>query len=74
MEWHSLLGVGYPVSCRSVKRYLADVREEHLRARGTPKQDEPILVGDLAVISKYIQNQLNHISYHTSLFTLGFLE
>ena len=58
VEWHSLLGVGNPVSCRSVKRYLADVREEQLRARVTPKQGEPILVGDLAVILEYIQNQL----------------
>ena len=46
------------MSCRSVKRYLADVREEHLRARVTPKKAEPILMGDLAVISEYIQNQL----------------
>ena len=58
VEWHSLLSVGNPVSCRSVQRYLADVREEQLRAKVTPKQAEPILVGDLAVISGYIQNQL----------------
>ena len=58
VEWHSLLGVGNPVSCRSLKLYLADVREEKLRARFTPRQAEPILVGDLAVISEYIQNQL----------------
>ena len=58
VEWPSLLGVGNPVSCRSLKRYLADVREEQLLARVTPKQAEPILVGDLAVISEYIQDQL----------------
>ena len=57
VEWHSLLGVGNPASCRSVKRYLADVREEQLRARITLKQAEPFLVDDLAVISEYIQNQ-----------------
>ena len=50
--------VDNPASCRSVKRYLADVREEQLRARVTPKQAEPLLEGDLAVISEYIQDQL----------------
>ena len=35
VEWPSFLGVGNPVSCRSVKRYPADVREEQLRSRVT---------------------------------------
>ena len=48
VEWHSLLGVGNPAS---VKRYLVDFREEQIRARVTPKQAEPILVGDLVVLS-----------------------
>ena len=50
-EWHSLLGVGNPAACRSVKTYLADVREEQLRARITPRQAEPIILSDLRVIS-----------------------
>ena len=58
VEWHSRLGVGNPASCRFDKRYLADVREEQLRARFTPKQAERILVRDLAVISEYIQYRL----------------
>ena len=37
-EWHSLLGVGNPATDRSVKNYLADVREEQLKAHITPRQ------------------------------------
>ena len=48
VERHSLLGVGNPAS---VKRYLADFREKQIRARVTPKQAEPIFVGDLVVFS-----------------------
>lgn len=44
VEWHSLLGVGNPASCRSVKRYLVEVREEQLRAKVTPMQAGPIAV------------------------------
>ena len=53
-EWHSLLGVGNPAACRSVKAYLAKVREEQLRARITPNQGDPIVTGDLVVTSSYI--------------------
>ena len=59
-EWHSLLGVGNPAACRSVKTYLANVREEQLKARVTPHQAEPILVGDLAIISNHIEHMLLH--------------
>ena len=55
---HSLLGVGNPAACHSVKAYLADVREEQLRARITPRQAEPIILGDLAVISNHIEKRL----------------
>ncbi|KAL9972926.1 hypothetical protein ACROYT_G019322 [Oculina patagonica] len=57
-EWHSLLGVGSPASCHSVKTYLADVREEQLRARITPRQAEPIILSDLRVISGYLEKML----------------
>ena len=57
-EWHSLLGVGNPTACRSVKAYLADIREEQLKVRVTPRQAEPILLGDLAVISSYLDGML----------------
>ena len=61
-EWQSLLGVGNPASCRSVKNYLSNVREEQLKARVTPRQAEPILVNDLLVISEYIRALLLHSS------------
>lgn len=61
-EWQSLLGVGNPASCRSVKTYLSNVREEQLKARVTPRQAEPILVNDLLVISEYIRALLLHSS------------
>ena len=57
-EWHSLLGVGNPAACRSVKTYLADVREEQLRATITPRQAEPIILSDLRVISGYLEKML----------------
>lgn len=57
-EWHSLLGVGNPAACRLVKAYLADIREEQLKARVTPRQAEHILSADLAVISSYLEGLL----------------
>ena len=57
-EWHSVLGVGNPSACRSVRAYLADAREEQLRARITPRQAEPFILGDLVVISSYIDRML----------------
>ena len=59
-EWHSLLGVGKLPACRSVKTHLANIREEQLKARVTPLQAEPILVGDLAFISNHIEHMLLH--------------
>ena len=57
-EWHSQLGVGNPAACRLVKAYLPDIREEQLKKRVTPRQAEPILLGDLAVISGYLKAML----------------
>ena len=57
-EWHSLLGVGSPDDCRSVKAYLVIVQEEQLRARITPHQADPIVIGDLGVISSYTEKML----------------
>ena len=59
-EWHPLLGVGNPAACRSVKTYLAHVREEQLKATVTPHQADPLLVGDLALISNHIEHMLLH--------------
>ena len=50
--------MGNPAACRSVKTYLADVREEQLRARITPRQAEPIILSDLRVISGYLEKML----------------
>ena len=55
-----LLGVGNLAACRSVKMYLANVREEQLKARVTPHQADPILVWDLALISNHIEHMLLH--------------
>ena len=45
-EWQRLMGIGSPAAHRSVKQYLANVREEQLKARSVPPQAEPFLVGD----------------------------
>ena len=55
---HPLLGVGNPAACRLVRNYLADVREEQLKARVVRRQAEPVLLGDLEVISCYIHTEL----------------
>lgn len=57
-EWHSMLDVVNPAACRLVKAYLTYVREEPFGARITPRQVEPIILGNLAVISNYIENML----------------
>ena len=59
-EWHPLLEEGNPAACQSVKMYLANVREEQLKARVTPHQADPILVEDLALISNHIEHMLLH--------------
>ena len=59
-EWQSVLNIGNPASDWSVKRYLADVREEQLKARVVPCQAEPFLLEDLMKISSHIHFQLMH--------------
>lgn len=59
-EWLSILGVGNPASSRSVKYHLANVREEQLRARVTPRQADPVLLSDIEVLSRYIQSKLRN--------------
>ena len=54
-EWQPLMGIGNPAADRSVKQYLANVREKQLKARVVPRQAEPFfVVGDLAMISEFI--------------------
>ena len=50
-DWQPLIGVGKPAACGTVKKYLADVKEEHVNSRIAPRQAEPVLLADLAVIS-----------------------
>ena len=57
-EWHSRLGVGNPAVRRSVKAYLANARKEQLRARIAPRQADLIVIGDLVVISSYIDKMV----------------
>ena len=52
------LGIGNPAADRSVKQYLANVREEQLNARVVPRQAEPFLVGDLVTISEFIHARI----------------
>lgn len=53
-EWQPLMGIGNPAADRSVKQYLANVREEQLKARVVPRLAELFLVDDLATISEFI--------------------
>lgn len=57
-DWQPLLGVGNPAACGTVKKYLADVKEEQLKSRIAPRQAEPVLLADLAVISRHIGTRL----------------
>ena len=45
----------WSVADRSVKQYLANVREEQLKARVVLRQAESFLVGDLATISEFMR-------------------
>ena len=36
-DWQPLLGVGNPAACGTVKKYLADVKEEQLKSRIVPR-------------------------------------
>lgn len=57
-DWQPLLGVGSPAACRTVKKYLADVKEEQLKSRIVPCPSELVLLADLAVISQHIETRL----------------
>ena len=52
------MGTGNPAADRSVKQYLANVREKQLNARVVPRQAEPFLVGDLVTISEFIHARI----------------
>ena len=52
------MGIGNPAADRSVKQYLANVREKQLNARVVPRQAEPFLVGDLVTISEFIHARI----------------
>jgi hypothetical protein len=54
------LGLGNPACSKPVKDYLADVREEQLKARVTPRQAEPVLLSDIETVSQYIEETLAH--------------
>lgn len=53
-EWQSNLNFGNPSAVRSVKRYLTDVRGEHLKARVVPRQTDHIFQGDLVMLACHI--------------------
>ena len=59
-EWQSILNFGNPAADRSVKRYLADVREEQLKARVVPRQADPIFQGDLVILARHIHFKMLH--------------
>ena len=62
-DWQPLLGVVNPAACRTLKKYLADVREEQLKSRIVPHQVELVLLADLAVISWHIETRLLQSSF-----------
>ena len=51
-----------PAAHPAVKRYLKAVTEEQLRARATPKQAEPLFIGDLVALCKVINGKLHTAS------------
>ena len=51
-------GYGNPAASRTVKGYLAMVREEQLRARISPSQAEPFFIADLGALVGYITKRL----------------
>jgi len=63
-EWQPLLGVGNLATGEEslrrivVKNYLADVREEQLKAMVVARQAEPVLLADLEVILWHIHSKL----------------
>lgn len=50
--------MGNPAPCRTLKKYLADVKEEQLKSRTVPCQEQLVLLADLAVISRHIETRL----------------
>jgi hypothetical protein len=57
-EWQSVLNIGNPAADWSVKRYLADARDEQLMARVVPRQAEPVFLEDLMQIFSHLLSQL----------------
>ena len=49
------MGIGNPAVDPSVKQYVANVREEQLKARVVLRQAEPFLVGDLVTIFAFMR-------------------
>jgi len=58
--------VGNPVANRSVKQYLACVREEQLKAHVVPQQAHPVFVTDLEVLSDLWEKMLRDTSLSAS--------
>ena len=50
---------GNPAASRTVKDYLASLREEQLQARVSPSQAGPVFLSDLVAIAEYIWKYLN---------------
>ena len=48
-----------PAAHPSVKRFLKVMTEEQLSARATPRQAEPLFIGDLVALCKVINNKLH---------------
>lgn len=59
-EWQSILNIGNPAADRSVKRCLADTREEQLKARVVPRQAKRIFLSDLVILARHIHSQILH--------------
>jgi hypothetical protein len=57
-EWFPLLGLGNPAADKSVKQYLVSVRGEQLRAHATPRQADPVIPSDIAVLARFWQRRL----------------
>ena len=48
-----------PAAHASVKRYLKAVTEEQLKVRATPKQAEPLFIGELVALCQVITDKLH---------------
>ena len=56
------MNIGHPATHWSVKRYLADIKEEQLKARVVPRQAEPVFLEDLRRISACIHAQFKSLA------------